>query len=248
MPRNITEWDVSLQQVEGYPLTVADRLERHERVLEAHLLRRHTSPATLPGTLELILQPPGAHGLALAADRLVHLYESGVPVISDAGLLFGERFLPDDLENWADFVQPGQAVCLTDFWYNTIIPRMDIPTPWSLDSAYPPKEAWSRFLADQAAKLQSVTAQGSLVVLVLTPNDLHPVCTQLVDCPLVHVYMSGMLEGAYLLGHLIAREVHVRHQGVRRLHKSDNRYAHSYDRLTRDRLWEALHLVSLSDG
>ena len=248
MPRLITEWDLGQQQVEGYPITVADRREKHETALQAHLQHRQAAPARLPGTLELILQPQGAHGLALAADRLLRLYEAGVPVISDAGLLFGERLLPDDLENWDALVKPGQAVCLTDFWYTTIIPRMDIPTPWSPQSAYPPQEAWRRILADQAVKIQSVTAQGSLVVLVLSPTDLHPVWTQLADCPMVHVYMSSLLENSYLLGHLVARDVHVRYQGGIWVQESEGPYVHSYERVTRERLWEALPLVSLSDG
>ena len=110
MPRPINLGDFEYQDVAGYPLSVDDRLQRWERTEDLHWLNRSKSPTEFPGVLELIGQRPGEAGLVIAADRLLPLYEAGIPVLSTGGLLFGDRFLQQDLPIWDTLVQPGQAV------------------------------------------------------------------------------------------------------------------------------------------
>ena len=184
MPRPINEADILAQTLDGYPVTVNQRLEQWQRTEALHQLKWSEPLATPPGHLENIAQRPHTNdpGLLVAADRLRILYEAGMPVLSDSRLLFGERLLKEELDKWDQFVHSGQAVLLTDYWYSQIRPNYTLPI---LDDEedYPTPEDWNTFLADVAGKLLKVTAQGSVVVFVHTVSDLMPSWDSLASCP-----------------------------------------------------------------
>ena len=129
MPRLIDEADILAQNLEGYPITVDQRLEQWQRTEALHQLNWSDPLASPRGHLENIIQRPHTNdpGLLVAVDRLRILYEAGMPVLSDARLLFGERLLTEELDEWDQFVHSGQAVLLTEHWYRQIRPTFNLP-------------------------------------------------------------------------------------------------------------------------
>ena len=250
MPRPISLVDIEYQDIEGYPVSVAERMKQWDLTEDLHWDNRSPVPAALPGVLELIGCRPGEAGLVIAADRLQALYEAGIPVISTSGLLFGERFLRNELRAWETFVQPGQAVCLTDSWYDIIHPQFLIPGPSGTMDFYPSPVEWSDFLVDLAAKLHRVIAQGSLVVFVFTPGSLHPfnpTWANLVDSPKVIVTTGGSPQRAISMGQYITTEIEVAESGDVRALYQDYPLAPAYAQLTSDKLWKALPLTAVFD-
>ena len=65
MSRHITINDIVHQQVNRYPITVADRLSRWEHAEELHRLNRPEETSPLPPCLEIIIQGCGEAGIAL---------------------------------------------------------------------------------------------------------------------------------------------------------------------------------------
>ena len=247
MPRPINLGDFEYQDVAGYPLSVDDRLQRWERTEELHWLNRSKSPTEFPGVLELIGQRPGEAGIVIAADRLLPLYEAGIPVLSTGGLLFGDRLLQQDLPIWDTLVQPGQAVCLTGYWYDAVHPRFSIPSPSGTKDFYPSATEWTEFLVDLAAKITRVTEQGSLVVLVFTLDSLQPSWMDLTDTPVMCVYTDGSGEEAFTTGHYVTTKIVANYyRGARALYQ-DSPLAPSYGQRTAQDLENALPLTSLFD-
>ncbi len=246
MPRPITINDIVHQQVNGYPITVADRLSRWERAEELHRLNRPEAPSPLPPCLEVIIQGCGEAGIASAAHRLRPYYEDGVPVVSDSGLLFGERLLAQELENWHSIIQPGWAACFGDKWFNAIRPQFsDLYSPGTRDF-YPTSDQWIQFRDELAGRLDRVLSQGCHIVLVLTRSPFLPPWKELVSVPLVVVETTGRPEGAMATGRYITTQLEVEDLtgGDALLNRSP---AHGYDGLTPEMLQEALHLTSLFD-
>ena len=253
MPRKITRWDVEQQDLRDYPITVDQRLEVWDRTEGLHLASPREAPAGGPGVLEIILQGPGQHGMALAADRLRNPYMAGLPVISDAGLLYGHRFHTRELPQWHRHVAPNGAVLLSDAAFSVIFkPRFPF-VPWRHQDVFPTREQWDLVITDLKDQVQRLVFQGHLVVLVLSPHTLHPDWLSLFDCPKVHVYMDHHVgkdssrRDAFSLGHYIARKANVVYHDDAMPYESISPLAYSYEDVTEDRLREALHLVALFD-
>ena len=246
MPREITIEDIVYQNLHGYPVKWADRLRRWEQVLDLHRRNRSGDCDELTDCIEIIRQRRGEAGIVIAADRLLPMYEEGVPVISDSGLLFGERILPDEIKLWDTIIQPGQAVCLTDVWYNKICPqfsRTDVP---GTKDFYPTLGEWNKFWEEFESKLDKVLHQGCHVVLVLTESPFQPNWTNIVNAPLVLVDTTGLPEKAFVTGQYITSQVVVNdlmHRDV----LIDPPPAHSYDQLNSERLTEVLPLTAVFD-
>ena len=247
MPRPINLRDFERQQIEGYPLSVEDRLQRWDRTEDLHRLNRPKASSGFPGVLELIGVRPGEAGIVIAADRLLPLYEAGVPVLSTGGLLFGDRLLQQDLQHWDALVQPGQAVCLTDYWYDAVRPRFSVPSAPGTKDFYPSVIEWNDFVVDQGAKLTRVLEQGSLVVLVFTLNSLEPSWMQLTGTPVICVYTEGSANGAFTMGHYMTTKIACGYyRGARALYQ-DSPMAPSYGPRTAEELGPALSLTAVFD-
>ena len=258
MPRHLSEPDVFHQELEGYPITVAQRMEQWQDTEMLHQLNRRDPLVEPPGHLEHIRQRPYTSdpGLLVAADRLRILYEAGMPVLSNSRLLFGERLLPSEVEEWDSVVQPNQAVLLTDRWYNLVRPAFALPmSPHDAEDANPTPGDFNRFLADLAVKLLQVTAQGSIVVFVQTGSDLLPPWENLANCSQMAVLMSGDGREAYALGQFIVDQMVVidpenLFPGVpdpSKTHDLPIELPVYYHRPTRERMDAALRLISLFD-
>ena len=120
MPRPITMIDLMLQGEDPFPMSL--RISRWERTEERHEIKIPEAGDTLPPCLEVITSNRGQAARIFAVHRMHSLYEMGYPVLSDSTLLFGDRLLPEELEHWYQIIRPGQALCLTDTWYNAVIP------------------------------------------------------------------------------------------------------------------------------
>ena len=207
MPYRIDADGNEFRDLPEFSKTAAQRRQRWEIADERHSRNRSTAPATLPPCLEVIFQKPGDAGILLAAARLLPFHEGGVPVISDSGLLFGARLLPSEVDRWDTIIRPGQAVCLTDKWFNRVYPQVANPnlqgTGDFLDSDSPQRAAqiqdsreWSVFIRDLEEKMEGVINGGCHVVLVVTSKvDVsEPDWLEMIDGPLVIVRTSGLSE------------------------------------------------------
>ena len=248
MPRPITHDDIDHQQKEDYPISVADRRERWERAENLHRLHPD-APDTLAPCLEVIIHRPSEDGIVIAAHRLLSMYEAGIPVISDGGLLFGQRLLPQELHHWDRIIQPGHAACLTDAWYNVVIPMVSSPssqgtqdfTPAGADLLQRRDE-----MKDIMDRLDAVVLQGCHVILVLTGSPFLPPWQETIAAPLVLATTTGDPLTEWPVAQYITTEMKVEDfTGGEAL--LDRPPAHSYDRLTGEMLWDALHLTSVRD-
>lgn len=244
MPRPIDRYDFEDLELAGYPIALPDRLKRWRRAEALHRQNRRNPPTGFGGILEIIVEWPFAPGQVVAADRLLNLYENGVEVTSDTGLLFGQRFRPRELRTWDDFVEPGQALCVGDLWYGLNSPSFRLPMPGQPEVVYPTSDQWKQSLADLAARLERVVEQDCLVVLVTTLAELNPRWQDLVKCPTVTVSLGGNMEADYLLGQYLAGDPYLQYSDTVADRGLQVPVRHSYDELSRDRLWEAMHLVS----
>ena len=211
MTRPISRHDIEYQHLEGSPIKVEDRLAEWTRTEGLHYLHLQDAPTTLPSVLELIAQGPGEAGILIAADRLRSLYEAGVNVVSTSDILFGDRILTHELPDWDQFIQPGQALLLTDCWWKAIRPRITLPGPIGSKDFYPSSVQWTAFVVDLADRLTRVLYQGSLVVIVLTEGVPQPDWIHLVDCPAVRVYTVDRRLDAVAIGRYIATRIVARH-------------------------------------
>ena len=170
-----------------------------------------------------------------------------MPVLSTGGLLFGDRFLQQDLPIWDTLVQPGQAVCLTGYWYDAVHPRFSIPSPSGTKDFYPSATEWTEFLVDLAAKIIRVTEQGSLVVLVFTLDSLQPSWMDLTDSPVVCVYTDGSEQGAFTTGHYVTTKIVASYSRRARALYQSSPLAPSYGQRTAQDLESALPLTAVFD-
>ena len=249
MPRPITGSDIRHQDLPGTLIKEDDRLEEWTHTEELHRLNRLKAPATLPSVLEVISQNPGEAGILIAVDRLRDLYEAGVSVISTSDLLFGERILKHELHDWDRFIQPGQAACLTDFWWNTIRPRISLPGPIGTKDFYPSSMDWTKFVVDLTDKLNRVISRGSLVVIVSTEGVPHPDWINLVNGPAVKVETVDRRLDAVAIGRYIATRTVVRpYRGATAIYEGSP-LGHSYRKLHLDpfELADSQYLTAVFD-
>lgn len=188
MPRPITMLDQVLQGDEPIPMSL--RIRRWERTEERHEVKLPEAGDILPPCLEAITSNRGQAARIIAVHLMLSLYELGYPVLSDGALLFGDQFLPEELEDWYQIIRPGQALCLTDVWYNAVIP----PVPDRRDPRFRYsdriRELWDERddrIDEEVTRLEQVLHQGCHVVLALTVNRELPTWKNLVDAPIVLV-------------------------------------------------------------
>ena len=249
MPRPITHADIAHQQQDDYPISVADRRQRWERAEQLHRLHHDDAPDALAPCLEVIIQRPSEDGIVIAAHRLLSMYEAGTPVISDSGLLFGQRLLPQELQQWERIIQAGQAVCLTDIWYNAVIPQVPSPSSQGTQDFNPAGGDWRQRrdeMRDTMDRLDAVALLGCHIILVLTGSPFLPPWQETTATPLVLATTTGDPLTDWPMAQYITTELEVEDlTGGDAL--LDRPPAHSYDRLTRQMLWDALHLTSVRD-
>ena len=247
MPRPITLEDI--QDQENHPISVADRIRRWELANQLHQFHRPQAPGPLPPCLEIITHRPGEAGKIIAAHRLLSIYERGVPVISDASLLFGDRLLPQELGDWDAQFRPGQAGCLGDSWYNFIIPQVPDGKGAGTRDFDPSSAAWEQRqdeVKKELERLERVVNQGCHLVLVLTRSPFLPPWQVMVDAPMVLVAtaglpLTGLSRAQYVTTNLEVEELTGGSAAL------DPPTPHVYDRLTPEMLQDAVTLTSVFD-
>ena len=205
MPQKIDANDSDFPDLPEVSATSIQRRQRWALAEERHRLNRGSAAATMPPCLDVIIQRPGDAGVLLAAVRLLRFYEAGLPVISDSALLFGERLVSEELPQWDTVIRPGQAVCLTDLWFNRIRPRVSDPnlrgTGDFLDLDHPERPElfqesieWSSFIKDLEEKMERVLFQGCHIVLVTSESQPEPGWLDMIAGPLLIVRLSNLTE------------------------------------------------------
>ena len=254
MPQSIDAYDSEFRDLPENSITAAQRRWRWELAEERHRGNRSSAPASLPPCLEVILQKPGDAGILLAARRLLLLYESGVLVISDSGLLFGTRVLPEELDHWDAVIRPGDAVCLTDRWFKKIRPQIadsDVHGTGDFLASDSPQRAalykdsleWSAFIGDLEEKMERVLYQGCHVVLVNTDGS-EPPWLDMTIAPLAIVRMSGLSEKSLADEHAAMPDIEVDDRTGGGAFKNPP-VPHSYDWPKRSALLDALLLTDV---
>lgn len=246
MPRTITKLDQAAQ--EDSPIPVAERIERMELAKKLHDFRSRRAEESLPPCLEIITSPHGEAARIIAAHRMLAIYEMGYKVFSDSTLLFGERLLPDEIAYWPNIIRPGQALCLTDVWYNTVIPQVPGQQGAGSQDSAPSTEAWTERqgrINEQMVRMEDLLHQGCHVVLALAHDIFLPAWSTLVDAPIVLVTATeeakrnpdGVVE--YVTTRLEVEELT---GGDANLNPP---MPHAYDRLTPQMLVDSLILTSV---
>ena len=255
MPQHIDACDSEFRDLPEHSITAAHRRRRWDLAEKMHRRNRTDDSDSLPPCLEVICQRPGEAGILLAVRRLLPFHEDGVTVISDSGPLFGERMLPDELDKWDTIIRPGQVACLTDRWFNRIRPQLPAPNlPGTGDfhaseipegsALYDASKLWSTFIEDLEEKMERVLDQGCHVVLVNTSGPFEPPWLDMISAPLVIVRISDLSVKSFADGHCVMTTIEVDDRtggGVIRSPKA----THSYDRLNRSELLDALLLTDV---
>lgn len=248
MPRPITMLDLLAQGDDPFPMSL--RISRWERTEERHELQIPEAGDTLPPCLEVITSNRGQAARIFAVHRMRSLYEMGYPVLSDSALLFGDRLLPEELEHWYQIIRPGQALCLTDVWYNAVIPPLpNRQNPRSRDSVptWVLRDERQDRIDEEVTRLEQVLHQGCHIVLALTVNRDLPTWRNLVDAPIGLVtvdeeawrHPDGVLD--YIITHVGLEDLT---GGAANLNPP---IPQDYDRLTPQMFEEALIHTSIHD-